>query len=290
MIHTFTLVTVTYRGDFALFKDLCDSIDLLMPRIEHHVLVDHSDVALFKPFESEKRKVIDCSFELPNYHELNIGKRRLWWRWPGTIVRGWIYQQLIKIHYVMKLKADAAVIVDSDAVFVRAIEEGDLFEDGAIKLYKCPGKPSGPVYQSDTWHDVASQALGLEPRGYTGADYISTAVTWSPAVLQEMVGLVERVSGKSWDKVLTKSFRFSEYVLYGVFCEHVEGAHKQYVAPTTQELCHCSWGYDFSSDSDRKQFVGDLQSHHRAVLIQSKLGMPKSKRQELLREFNAVGS
>lgn len=289
MSNPFIVVTVTYNGDFALFKDLCYSIDCIMPEVEHHVLVDHSDFALFAPFGSKQRKIIDCSVELPEYHELNFGKFRIWWRWPNSIVRGWIYQQLIKIHYVKKLTVDAAVVVDSDAVFVRPITKGDLFDGHAIKLYHCPGKTSGPSDQSSKWHDIASKALGLEPQGYTGADYISTAVCWSPAILREAVERIEATWQTRWDKVLTQSFRFSEYILYGVFCQQAEGTHRQKVTPTTQELCHCSWGYDLSSNRERERFTADLKHHHRAILIQSNLGMPVEQRHELLAQFDATG-
>lgn len=287
---TFTLVTVTYRGDLGPFRTLCASVDQLMPDIEHHVLVDRSDKGLFDEFANEKRKIIDCAEVLPDYHEFNIGKKRLWVRWPLTIVRGWIYQQLVKIGYVQALRTDAAVIVDSDALFIRAIKPSDLFADEAVKMYQCPGRSSGPEDQSSKWHDAAASALGLEPQGYTGADYISTAVVWSPEVLRKMTARISQSQRAPWDRVLTRFFRFSEYIVYGVFCDHIAGDHQSMIAPTDSELCHCSWHYDLKSQSGRTDFAAGLQDHHRAVLIQSNLGLSEDERLSIMEEFSSACS
>lgn len=285
MTKTFTLVTVTYRGDLGPFRDLCASVDKHMPDVEHHVLVDRSDLGVFAEFSGPKRKIVDCATVLPIYHELNLARKRVWLRWPFKVVRGWIYQQLAKIGYVQSLDCDAAVIVDSDAVVIRSLEHSDLFDGDAVKLYRRPDHPSGPADQSARWHDAASRALGLPPRGYTGADYISTAVIWSPEVLRNAIKRIEAVSGQSWDRVLSRFFRFSEYVIYGVFCDHVQGPHQDRIARTEAELCHCSWHYDLSTPTGRAQFAAGLESHHRAVLIQSNLGLSEEARRAVLNEF-----
>jgi hypothetical protein len=256
-----------------------------MPDIEHHVLVDRSDLEFFKRFETQKRRIIDCSQVLPSYREFTFWGKRLWWRWPTKIVRGWIYQQLIKIAYVKSLETDCAVVVDSDAIFLRKIEPSDLFIGDRLKVYHCPGKSSGPQDQSPKWHNVAARSFGLREQGYTGADYISTAVIWSPAVLRQMVSAIETLSGAKWDHVLTQDFRFSEYVLYGVFCEHVAGPHQDAVEASTDELCHCSWDYDINTDEGVALFRDGLKAHHCAVLIQSNLGMPDIERASILEKF-----
>ena len=286
MTKTFTLVTVTYSGDLGPFRDLCASVDKHMPDVEHHVLVDRSDLEVFAEFSGPNRRIVDCSGLLPSYRELNIARKRVWLRWPFKVVRGWIYQQLAKIGYVHSLDCDAAVIVDSDAVFIRAIEQSDLFDGDAVKLYRRPDHPSGPADQSAQWHDAASRALGLPTRGYTGADYISTAVISSPEVLRNAVKRIEAVWGQPWDRVLSRFFRFSEYVIYGVFCDHVRGPHQDRIARTEAELCHCSWHYDLSAPTGRAQFAAGLESHHRAVLIQSNLGLGPEARRAVLNEFD----
>lgn len=285
MSRTFALVTVTYRGDLSLFQTLCASVDQHMPEVEHYVLVDRSDKALFAPFATDKRRIVDCSELLPSYRELNLPGRRVWIRLPFTVLRGWIYQQLAKIAFVQTLSHEAAVIVDSDAIFIRPIESADLFDDDAVRMYHCPGQPSGPPDQSAKWHNAAASALGMEQRGYTGADYISTAVIWSPHVVRAMTARIEKVARTSWDRALTRFFRFSEYVLYGVFSEHIRGDHQRLVSPTQAELCHCSWNYDLGAEEGRRGFVAGLQDHHRAVLIQSNLGMEDDQRAAILCEF-----
>lgn len=290
MTGTYVLVTKTYRGDISLFRELCDSIDRHMPHVEHHVLIDQSDLELFKQFESENRRLVSCSELLPSYREFHWGQKRLWWRWPMTIVRGWIYQQLAKVEYVRTLDADAAVLVDSDAIFIREIQPDDLFAEGSLKLYRCPGKSSGPADQSPKWHNAAARSFGLEERGYTGADYISNAVIWSPSIVRRMVETIEAKFGLPWDRVLTRNFRFSEYVLYGVFCDHVAGPHQNIVKGTIEELCHCSWDYNIDTQEGTKRFHDSLKPHHCAILIQSNLGMSDSQRSDVIREFMPITS
>lgn len=288
MPERFALLTVTYRGDIGPFEQLCASIDRHMPDIDHYVLVDNSDVALFARFASCRRHLINCRERLPQLHEFQLLGKRLWWKFPATIIRGWIYQQLAKITVAASLTEEAVIVVDSDAVFIRPIEHDQIFrKDGAVSLYHRPGAPSGPASESPKWHNAALQALGLPQRGYTGADYISTAVVWSPAVVRAMIARIESTGKRSWIAALTRHYRFSEYVTYGVFCEHVAGDHATKVAVTDRELCHCSWHYDLDAEEGRQAFRAALQPHHVAVLVQSNLKMEEQRRAGILATFEA---
>ncbi|WP_271079215.1 DUF6492 family protein [Aurantiacibacter sp. MUD61] len=277
------VVTVTYRGDIDLFEQLCQSMDETMPEMEHHVLVDPSDLDLFGRSAGPNRLIIDASTLLPQFHQFTIGARRLWWRWPFYIARGWTYQQLVKIAYASELDHDAILLVDSDMVFLRAVEDGDVFEGDRVRLYLRPGQADGPEFAK--WHDVASRALGLPETGYTGSDYISTAVIWSPQVVRAMIARIEASTGRKWHDALIANFRFSEYITYGIFCQHVSGLHTDLIAATQKELCHCSWHYDLKTEEGVAAFVAELAPHHAGVLIQSNLGLTEVRRAELLARF-----
>ena len=278
MAASFCLLTKTYFGDYDAFARLCDSIDRHMPDVRHYVLVDRSDMALFARFAGPQRILLDCAGLVPGFVEFRLGGRRMWWRRPWFIARGWIYQQLAKLAAVAQLQEDAVILVDSDLVFVRAIRPEQVFDNERTKLYHHPGAPSGPASESDKWHDIASAALGLPQRGYTGSDYISTVIPWSPAVVRDLLAHVERATGRKWHDELVRHFRFSECVLYGVFCDHVPGPHQARLAHTREVLCHLSWGYDLADPAGVDAYVADLGPGKVAALVQSNLGLAGAAR------------
>ncbi|GAA0266875.1 DUF6492 family protein [Alteraurantiacibacter aestuarii] len=287
MAKDFSLLTKTFRNDLPEFEKLCATIDEHMPDRRHYVLIDHSDLELFSRFKSERRIIVDCSELLPGFHEFEFMGRRLWWAPPAKLVRGWIYQQLAKIQFVARCTEDAIVLVDSDAQFLRPVEDRHVFDGDRVILFHNPDNPSGGVAQSDKWHNIGLRSFGLPETGYTGFDYISQAVVWSPEIVRAMIRRIENVSGSQWVKALIGRFRFSEYVLYGVFCEQVPGPHQAMVAPTDREICHCSWHHDLSTPAGVEDFIAGFSDHHVAILIQSNLHMPAAERDRIFERFSA---
>lgn len=285
MRKSYSLLTKTFKGDYEPFERLCHSIDRFMPDVRHYVLIDKSDLALFAHFASSQRILVDCSKVLPQMREFGIFGRRLWWHPFRHVVRGWIYQQLAKIQFVSMRDEDAIVLVDSDALFIQPLRCDHVFSDDKVRLFHNPGKPSGPADESDKWHNISLEAFGLCPTGYTGFDYISQAVIWSPKIVRAMITKIEEINARNWADVLLDHFRFSEYVLYGVFCERVQGEHRQMVAPTDAELSHCSWHYDLETAEGKEHFVNSIGADQVAVLIQSNLRLSAKERADIIERF-----
>ena len=281
----FALVTKSYKGDIEPFAKLCASVDRHMPQVTHYVLIDKTDIPLFARFATAQRVLVDCAALLPQFREIEAMGRRLWWRAPFRIVRGWIYQQLAKIAFVATLQHEAAVLIDSDAVFIAPLRDEHVFDGAATRMFHNPGQASGSEFQK--WHNVALGVLGLPQAGYSGCDYISQAVIWSPDIVGQMIAVIERTTGKRWFDALISNFRFSEYILYGIYCDHVDGPHRQRVVPTTDELCHCSWHYDIATTDGVNHFVESLATHQVAVLVQSNLALASTKRDDIFRRFGA---
>ena len=277
---SFALVTKTYLGDIEPFSDLCKSIDQLMPDTQHYVLIDHADAPAFAPFEGPKRTIIDCSQLLPQFREAHLLGRRFWQIGFARMVRGWIYQQIAKIAFVATMKEDAAVHLDSDVTLLQPITAEHIFPDGAVRLYHQPGGGKGPRHLK--WHKVAQKVLGLPQIGYVGSDYIGHIIPWSPDVVRAMIERIETTNRGNWIKVLTRHFRFSEYIIYGIFCDHIAGTHQQLITPSRDQYCHNCWGYDLFSSSEVDRFVDDLHEDHLAVLIQSNLQLPEQERRSIL--------
>lgn len=268
---TFCLLTKTYRGDIVPFERLCRSIDRHNPDVTHYVLIDACDHDLFARFATSRRILVDCDAALPQLRQFTFRGKRYWWlRGSPWIARGWIQQQVAKIEVTRKLSEDAVVIFDSDMMLVSPVCPEHVFSEGKVRLYQYPGR--SPDARFAVWHDVAMKALGLKPEGYTGHDYVAQPTVWSPPIVQAMVNRIEHATGKRWLDALVRRFRFSEYILYGIFCDKVPGVHADRVAPTDVVLTHTCWDYDLTRPAEVDRFVSDLDlSRHGAVLIQSNL-------------------
>lgn len=281
MPRSFALFTKTYRADLTAFAKLCESIDAVMPGTRHIVAVDTCDLELFQHFAGPSRELLDCGKFLPGLHEFSLLGRRLWLTNSGRVVRGWIHQQLAKLAIVASLDVQAVVIIDSDARFVAPVDRSRIFDGERVRLFHKPGAPSGPPEQSPKWHDAAAYTLGLPPRGYTGADYISGAIIWSPEVVRALLRHIEAKHRRGWLTPLLKPLRISEYVIYGVFCDHVAGAHHELISPTLADLAHCSWHYNFCKTGEIERFICELPDDAAAVLVQSNLKMSAARREEI---------
>lgn len=277
------LVTKSYRGDFELCRDLCASVDRHMPAIPHYLLVDRADRQLFAPLASSTRTIVPCDALLPQFREIDLPGRRLWWQPPWRFVRGWIHQQLAKIAFVAGMVEDAAVHIDSDITFIAPLPQANVFEGGRVRLLRNPG--GGQAAQHDRWHRIAQQLLSLPVTGYSGCDYIGPGVVWSPAQVRAMISRIEHATGMQWFDALAHHFRFSEYLLYGNFCDHVADPGGAPMPSGDWRFCHMSWGHDFAGEEGIERFVAALGPQHACVLIQSNLGLSHVRRAAIMRRI-----
>ncbi len=274
------LFTISYAGDVEMCRALCASVDRLAPQARHYLAIDRVDRALFEPMLRPGRELIETESLLPEFRQTTLLGRRVWLTPYGPPVRGWILQQMVKLEAVSRLQEEAVVIVDSDAVLVRPLDPARLLRDGRTRLYRAPGAGQAPGHR--VWHRVAARVLGLPPSDYFGADYITTAVTWRPEVVRALLARIRGATRLPWRMALSWRFRFSEYILYGVFAEHAPGPQRDRVFFDDADLCHCSWHYDLDDPAQAQAFVADLRDDHAAVLIQSNLGMDDETRAALL--------
>ena len=278
----FAILTVTYSGDLESFRDLCASIDRHMPNLVHHVVVDRAERDIFQAFETAQRRVHTAEDFLPPSLQVGWCGKRYRFLPITPPIRGWIWQQLVKLAFTAKATEKALVLVDSDAVFIKPLEASQVIRWKRVRLYRSPGRTIAR-HQSQ-WRKVACRVLGLPVQDFDGADYISTAVTWSPAVVRALLARITRHTRLPWYMSLCWRLRFSEYMLYGIFCEFADAAMQEQVLLEGEELCHCSWHYRLD-ESDLSQFYADIEPHHVAVLIQSNLGMPDQVRRRILDGF-----
>ena len=275
------LITISYRGDFDLARDLCASVDRFAdPRIEHVLVVPRSDFSLFAPLATGDRRLLAVEdilpkgyTRLPLPHQIKLGSiyRRLIreiWLGPTGLVRGWIVQQILKMSAPAVTRREVMVFADSDILLVRPLSANLFSDDAGVRLYRVPGATLDSAMHQQ-WHTVSARLLGLEAKSYFGADYIGNLVTWRRDVILQLQTRLAAVSGERWDKVVATEKAFSEFILYGIFAEHVLGLTQCGHVPTSQDLVHASWHYPMNTSAGLDSFVKGFEPHHVGVAIQS---------------------
>jgi len=268
-----SLVTCSYGPDYERCKTLCASVERFVdPAIEHVLIVPKRDEAIFGELVNQRTRVVTVESILPiKAWQLPL-QRRWWLTLCSPPVRGWILQQLTKLSAANAVTTDAIVFADSDVVFVRPFGVEHVFEGDRLHLQRFPGPPPKPTHQR--WHRESGRLLGIEPSDWYGSDYIGQLVTWRCDTLRMMNERITESTGKHWAKVICNTLHLSEYILYGIYVEHVLGFEEAKAEPTSTEICHCSWHYHSHRDEgelDLQAFLDDIKDHQVAVLIQSNL-------------------
>lgn len=261
------LVTPSFKPDFERCKLLCQSVDKWVdPSIEHHIIVDKRDLPLFSQLQNHRTRLRTVEEMIPSWIRRLPGASR-WWLSLKTIpVRNWILQQLVKLSVAEHVDARGYIFVDSDVCFVRPFSDQQVLQGDTLRLFAVPGAANLPTHRR--WHRSAAKLLGLEQRDYFGSTYIGNQITWRRDVLRSLHRRLEAVSGRSWQEAICSTWHFSEYILYGIFAEHILNGFGHYC--TDVPLCHISWDYDLKTDSDIERFFSEIKDFHRAVMVSAK--------------------
>ncbi|AHF05528.1 hypothetical protein MARPU_10180 [Marichromatium purpuratum 984] len=269
------LITPSYAPDFDRCRILCDSVErFLCGHDEHLIIVDRQDQALFSRLVTARTRLLLKEEILPGWLHKIPFSRKWWLNLHGLPVRGWILQQIVKLSVAEAIDADLFVFADSDVVFIRPFDCADVLDaQGRARLYAGPRKPediADPRHRA--WYRFAGKLFGLSGEGFQQHDYISQLVVWRRDTLEQLTSRIAAQAGRSWQRVLANTLDFSEYELYGIFAEHVLGAHSGHFLTDT-ELSYCSWHHPISSREDLLGFLRDIPDRYPAVLIQSNLGI-----------------
>ncbi|MET0368841.1 MAG: DUF6492 family protein, partial [Methylobacterium sp.] len=170
---------------------------------------------------------------------LRLPRRNVYVSFKGRPVRGWIAQQIMKLNAAAGAATDTVLHLDSDTAFVRPLPAGALAQDGLLRLARFPGAADDAMHAP--WHRAASTLLGLPPTDYHGADYIDQFVTWRRANVRGLLERIGAVTGRDPIEALAATSDFSEYILYGVYCEHVLGLTASGHAGAEESLCETVW-------------------------------------------------
>lgn len=272
--QSFAIVTPSYRPDLERCKTLCDSVRRYVdPAIEHVLIVPRRDRSSFEPLTNGRTRLVTVESILP-ITAMQLPFQRRWWLTAFSLpVRGWILQQLTKLSAVNAVNTDAIMFADSDLVFIRPFSADRVWRNGELRLHRVPGPAPHKTHQR--WHRDTGRMMGLEPSDWYGADYIGQLITWRCDTVRSMLEHITKTADKHWARLMANMLHLSEYMLYGIYVEHVLHGEGHYY--DEHDLCHCSWHYSVNSSDDLMQFLKKATPEHLAVLIQSNLGIEASE-------------
>ncbi|MCP5198351.1 MAG: hypothetical protein H6974_16475 [Gammaproteobacteria bacterium] len=285
------IVTPSYAPDFERCRVLCESLQRFVSgHAEQVIIIDRQDRALFSQLAGPGIRLLLKEDMLPGWlRKLPFG-RKWWLNLRGLPVRGWILQQIVKLSVAEAIDADLYLFVDSDVAFIRPFQVSTVMnEAGQVRLFSAPRKPEDRNEPRHcAWYRHAGKTFGLSGEAYQKNDYISQLVVWRRDTLQQLTGQIAEKGGRQWQAVLANTLDFSEYVLYGVFAEHVLGDASGHFS-TESELCYCSWHHRIESCEDLLAFMRDIPERYPAVLVQSNLGISPTDYAQVLGRLQQSG-
>ena len=286
------IVTPSYAPDFERCRVLCDSLQRFVTgHSEHVIVIDRQDQELFSQLAGPHTRLLLKEDMLPGWLRKLPFSRKWWLNLRGLPVRGWILQQIVKLSVAEAIDADLFMFADSDVAFLRPFQVSEVINDaGQVRLYSAPLKPEDVNEPRHcAWYRHAGKVFDLSGDAYRTNDYISQLVTWRRDTLQKLTDRIAEQGGRRWQAVLANTLDFSEYVLYGVFAEHVLGdASGHYV--TQNELCYCSWHHRIESREDLFAFLRGIPENYPAVLVQSNLGVSPTDYAQVLSQLQESGA
>ena len=284
-----SLITCSFRGDLEMCGMLCRSIDRFVPAgIEHLLYVPSQDLPLFAAFATPQRQILPQEALLPRWfwqvplpdpqwrEWLGLPRRNLYLTPCSLPVRGWIAQQIMKISAALNAPTEIVGHIDSDLVFVRPLAFEHFVRRGDVRFFAQPS-PFGFATQRP-WYAAAAKLLGAPGSENANNLYIDQFVIWRRSVVRDMAARIEATTGRDWRVALARTRQFAEYVLYGMFVEHLKGASAAGLYAQTRSLCHTRWTGRFASVEDEDAFVRSLQTDQVACVIQSTIPMTLDER------------
>ena len=283
-MSSLAVITPSYARDFELCRELnCSVLEWTPPEVDHHLIVPTGDLKLFDPLRSPRTRIWTVDEMLPR-RIWSVPKTNAWLnlRRPYPPIRGWVAQQLVKLHAAANLGTDVLVLADSDVVFVRPVTLETFRRNGLVRFYRADNAVDTHLPRHLIWHQVASRLLGLPPAGPPPLpDYISAFNAWDRKVVLGLRDRIEEVTGRRWLDAIAAELHVSEFILYGVFVDRVLKKSAE-VSAANSMLCHSYWEATPLAPASAAGFVSGLAPEDVAVMISAKSGTPLDVRRGAL--------
>jgi len=271
------IVTPSFYLDYEVCRLLIDSVARHVPaEVPHYVIVSGEDFDLFKSCAGARTHVlVQEDIVKEKFWRLPFARR---WRfnWKTLPVRGWIWQQLVKMSIGNAIDADGFMIVDSDCFFVRAFDPRSMIVDGKIPMYREQKDWYRTNSDTQKWAEVSRRLLRLPAwPGPYDVGYVIPWAFWRRDVLLKLqTHLCNGRDQSAWLRSIARSVTFSEYMLYGIYVDHVLGLDGSGHYPYGVHICHETWKMSPLSDEELADFRGGLTPDHVMVMINAKSSTP----------------
>lgn len=281
--YNFCIVTPSYAPDFERCQLLSQSIEKFISpaNTTHYILVDRKDLKLFRKIKEKNTQIIPKESILP-WWILHSQLSKKWWISLKSLpIRGWIVQQISKLSVAEHFTEDIFIFVDSDVVFIRPFNLYDLILNGKVSLFREPATDSISMSSHYMWHQSAHRLLCLPPPIFPAPGYIGQIVAWRRENILKLYRHIEMIDKRNWIVSLANLWQFSEYILYGTFCEHVlkeESGHYF----DSKILCHNYWSHQDLTNVELIDFLKNTSSQHIGLMISSKANIPVCHYKDLI--------
>lgn len=279
-------MTPTYLPDLKRCELLAESLDRCAPQVPHYLIVDRRDRSAFIHLAHGKRCLIESEVLVGNWMWRMPGRKGFWLSLKAPPVRGWIFQQILKIGAVDAIPERTLVFCDSDNAFFRHFDRGNLLIDGKVGLVDI----DFVTEEKRRWTATGRRLLGLPTREGGVRNHVGNMVCWNRETVKAMQRRIETSTGMNWQVALARTLSFSEYMIYGIFVREVLGYNAVDHAPSTVPLVKGTWDAALTTDSAIDAFFADFDPQTVAVMVHSKLGIdPARYRPHLQRLWDAMG-
>ena len=279
---TLAVVTPSHAPDFPSFERLHASVVRNTdPDVRHIVAVPDRDVGRFRSIDTGRLDVRGYGGVLPRrfisttwlarlpglprgYRIAAVNSRR---PWPP--IRGWMLQQVVKLAVVSELGVDVALLIDSDVLVIRALEERAFRRaDGVVRLYRLPQGITPSMQRHVAWQRAARSLIGGERSEPDSPDYISAFASWDPRLVRECTQRVSEHTGVDWRDAVGGRLDFSEFILYGTYVM-TEAPQRERTNIHADSLCHSHWDPIPLDLDGARRFLSEIGPQDVAIHVQS---------------------
>ena len=225
---------------------------------------------MFKPLENSKVRILQSESLLP-WWIFRIPTINGWLVSLKTMpIRNWIFQQILKLSISDLTEAEIIQFVDSDVTLLRPFDPAYLVRGDLVRLQHT--QFAGPDHAR--WLDIARAILGLSEDVALSGNYVGNFITWRRSNLIAMKQFITERTGRSWIRTVASRIRFSEYMLYGIFADHVLGRDQSgHFHDDSPNLALC-WDYDLHTEEGMARFFDSLTPEDFGIMIHSKYNIP----------------
>jgi Family of unknown function (DUF6492) len=279
----FALITPSYAPDFERCKLLTESVEYcLTDDTKHYIVVDRRDVPLFKQLTSPKIHLLVVEELLPSWIFRVPGIQKWWMSFRTLPIRNWILQQLVKMSVFDAIDENVVVFCDSDNTFIRKFDmKSCLVKDDRLAFLRVDYQDKA-VYE---WIESTRKILGIPDKVISPVTYVSNMIAWHRNNVLAMRHHIEDVNGIHWIRAICQHRSISEYMIYGIFVEHVVGIEKANHSLFDTELIKPSWSHRLNNEAEVKDFFDHLEKNHIGVMIHSKDKVPLDIYRDKVRTF-----